>query len=89
MATTPSGKFTTDLRDILEHAAGYHIRPQTGTTALLFGACAVEAHGRCKNQIQLGVQGLVCSCPCHEEQAEAFDNLYGAPWWAARVDEGE
>lgn len=80
----------TNLRDTIEHFAGYHIRPQTGTEVMLFGACHLKAHERCPSSIQLGPTTLLCSCDCHNgiDPAE-WDQAYGAPWWAARVDEGE
>lgn len=76
------------LRQTIEAFAGYQTAPVAGTKALLFGACASEAHGRCPERTTVGATALVCNCPHHGEQAEVFDALYGEPWWVEQA-EGE
>jgi hypothetical protein len=80
------GQKRTTLRYSLERAAGMHTAPVAGTTALLFGACDAEAHGRCPERTTVGARVLGCSCPCHAEQAADFDARYGEPWWAAQSE---
>jgi hypothetical protein len=87
MSTTFQRNGTT-LRQTIEAFAGYQTAPVAGTTALLFGACAAEAHGRCPERTTIGEQTLVCSCSCHEGIDPAdFDAAYGTAWWAEQREE--
>lgn len=72
---------------MLEKAAGMHTAPVAGTTVLQCGACASEAHGRCKGCITVGARTLVCPCTHGMDPAE-WDAAYGPPW-GDEVDEGE
>lgn len=76
----------TTLRETIERAAGMHTAPVAGTTVLQCGACASEAHGRCKGDHTVGSQAYSCPCPCRLEQAADFDARYGAPWWAEQAE---
>lgn len=77
---------TTSLRSVIERAAGMHTAPVAGTTALQCGACASEAHGRCKGDHTVGSQFYSCPCICRMEQAADFDARWGQPWWASVME---
>lgn len=86
-ATISNRQRTTSLRTVIERAAGMHTAPAAGRTVLQCGACASEAHGRCKGDHTVGVRAY--SCPCtHGIDAADWDAAYGPPW-GVDVDEGE